>query len=79
MDFRVTYDKEADAAYIYLTGFRRRGCVQSVEAYSGRVVLDFDADGRLIGIEVLSAQTLLSDEIRSAAERLDSAPESHRE
>ncbi len=50
---RVTYDDEANAWYVYL----RRGAGQ---AYNGAVshlpvVFDYDANGAVLGIEILAA------------------------
>jgi uncharacterized protein YuzE len=36
----------------------------------GDIVLDFDADGHLLGIEVIGAMELLSTMVRAAAERI---------
>ncbi|WP_343241795.1 MULTISPECIES: DUF2283 domain-containing protein [unclassified Streptomyces] len=53
---RVTYDKTVDAAYVYFTEPQDR--VQSAHTYpcdpvnvGGMINLDFDEQGRLIGIE----------------------------
>ncbi|RPE39002.1 uncharacterized protein DUF2283 [Streptomyces sp. Ag109_O5-1] len=55
-DVRVTYDKTANAAYVYLTQPQAR--VKSARMYpcdpvdvDGMINLDFDEQGRLIGIE----------------------------
>ncbi len=52
-NFRQTYDKDADAAYIYT----KRSCesVRQIEL-SDHVILDFDKYQNLIGIEVLNAK-----------------------
>ena len=60
---KVTYDPDVDAAYIYLTeipagGVARTYCCDSAEV-DGMINLDFDAEGRLLGIEVLGAKTKL--------------------
>ncbi|WP_433567023.1 DUF2283 domain-containing protein [Nocardia sp. CA-151230] len=61
---RVTYDPEANAAYIYLTheipagGVARTVPVDPI-VVAGMVNLDLDAEGRIIGIEVLDARTKL--------------------
>ena len=56
---RVTYDRDADAAYISLRVIEAGGSKAQVpvldERVAGEVILDLDAEGRLIGIEVLSA------------------------
>lgn len=67
MNFRVTYDKEADAAYIYLktigpgeASYQLRPAVD--------IILDINRDGALIGIEVLRATTSLPREVLDGAE-----------
>jgi len=68
---RVTYDSEADAAYIYLReiegGGAKHTCPIQCEHASGMIVLDLDADGRLIGIEVVGAQSGLPSELLALA------------
>ncbi|MDV9188548.1 DUF2283 domain-containing protein [Streptomyces sp. SR27] len=75
-DLRVTYDKTANAAYVYLTdpqvrtrSSRMYPC-DPVEA-SGMINLDFDEQGRLIGIEVLAADSKLPEYLLESSERLD--------
>ena len=66
---RVTFDSESDAAYIYLAdepalGWRHGETVPLPLGPNNRMVnVDFDDDGRLIGIEVLDAWSLLSDKM----------------
>ena len=56
-EITVTYDGSADAAYIHLVPIRADGVATTVpgEHEAGSVNLDFDRDGRLLGIEVLAA------------------------
>jgi uncharacterized protein YuzE len=59
----VTYDESVDAAYIYLTEIRagevaKTYCCDPSEV-DGQIHLDFDADGQLLGIEVLGAKSKL--------------------
>lgn len=75
-DVRVTYDKTADAAYVYLTEPQTR--VKSARMYpcdpvdaDAMINLDFDEQGRLIGIEVLAASSRLPEYLLRSAERLD--------
>ncbi|RBQ21870.1 DUF2283 domain-containing protein [Spongiactinospora rosea] len=72
---RVTYDAEANAAYIYLTEDPK---VLSAWMYpcdpvavDGMINLDFDESGRLIGVEVLGARSKLPAHLLDSAERLD--------
>jgi uncharacterized protein YuzE len=51
----MTYDPEADAVYIYLG----RGKVDHQEE-NGPFISDMDAEGRVIGIEILSASKVLA-------------------
>lgn len=48
---RVEYDPEADAIYIRL----RAGEVADSDEVREGVVMDYDADGEVLGIELLSA------------------------
>lgn len=51
----VTYDPEADAVYIYLS----RAKVDRTEE-AGPFIYDLDAEGRVRGIEILSASKVLA-------------------
>lgn len=51
----MTYDPEADAAYIYLG----KGKIAET-AEAGPFIYDLDAEGRVIGIEILSASKVLA-------------------
>ncbi|AJW79005.1 DUF2283 domain-containing protein [Clavibacter michiganensis] len=72
---KITYDTAADAAYIQVVPDIKPG--QSAEQIHsiatpgnrGEIVLDFDSDGRLLGVEVLQAGDVLSAEVLAAAER----------
>ena len=52
----ITYDPEADAVYVPLS---EAAPVEAAEVAPG-VVLDFDAEGRVVGVEVLNARTTLA-------------------
>jgi uncharacterized protein YuzE len=51
----ITYDAEADAVYITVG----RGTIDRTEE-DGRFIYDVDADGRVVGIEILSASKVLA-------------------
>lgn len=53
---RPTYDPEADAIYIPLSDARP----VEAEEVAPNVILDFDAENRVVGIEVLSASRKLA-------------------
>ena len=59
----VTYDPEANAAYIRFSPEK----VEESEEVSAGIVLDYDADGRIVGMEVLDARTHLSPELLDKA------------
>lgn len=75
-DVRVTYDKTVDAAYVYFTEPHVRA--DAAHTYpcdpvevDGMINLDFDKDGRIIGIEVLGASSKLPKHLLESAARLD--------
>jgi len=53
---RVRYDEEADALYIRL----REGQYDESDEIREGFILDYDADGHIIGIEILEASTELA-------------------
>jgi uncharacterized protein YuzE len=52
----TTYDPDADAVYVALADARPH---EGAEVAPG-VVLDFDAEGRLVGIDIANARTTLA-------------------
>lgn len=78
---RVRYDKQADAAYIYLVDSIMPGGVAATHEcdlsdipkdydlapIEAMINLDFDSDGRLLGIEVIGARRILSKDLLSTA------------
>ncbi|WP_328456602.1 DUF2283 domain-containing protein [Amycolatopsis sp. NBC_00438] len=72
----VTYDKGADAAYVYFTEPRERRSVLRMYpcdpvGVGGMINLDFDEGGQLVGVEVLAASSKLPRYLLDAAERID--------
>ena len=59
----IQYDETSDAAYIR---FSPEDVLESEEVSDG-IVLDFDADGRIVGMEVLEAARRLSPAILGKA------------
>jgi len=75
-DVRVTYDETANAAYVYLTDPQVRTKVSRMYpcdpvGVGGMINLDFDEQGRLIGVEVLAASSKLPEYLLDSSERLD--------
>ncbi|MDQ6777197.1 MAG: DUF2283 domain-containing protein [Actinomycetota bacterium] len=69
---RITYDRDANAAYIYLTDVELEAGRTTIPAslppgLAGFVALDWK-DDRLVGIEVLDADTRLCPELLEQAE-----------
>ncbi len=64
MSVRLHYDPSANAAYLR---FSEESVVESEEVSPG-VVLDFDASGRMVGMEVLRAREHLPADALVAAE-----------
>jgi uncharacterized protein YuzE len=70
---KLTYDPEADATYIYVVDRIADGEVKQTypcepDGINGSINLDFDASGRLLGIEILGAKAVLRAEILRKAE-----------
>lgn len=63
MSPKVNYDAQANAAYIRLSSAK----VLESEEVSPGVVFDFDAEGRIVGIELLDAKAQLSQELLTPA------------
>jgi uncharacterized protein YuzE len=53
---KVTYDKEANAVYIQ---FKEEVIDDSDEDKNGGIIIDYAADGSIVGIEVLNASEKL--------------------
>lgn len=54
MEMRIEIDKEADAAYIYFKEILPGEAVRTI-SLNDSINIDFDAEGRTIGIEILDA------------------------
>ena len=70
MKLRVTFDPAVDAAYIYLHETTAGGVAKTIVCDDVPVNLDLDKHGQLLGIEILGARALLSEEVIQAAEHL---------
>ena len=71
---RGTYDWSADAAYFNISPRIKAGEAvrQDVHEIDGRgeVILDFDKDGKLLGVEILGAKSLLRPSTLKQAKRI---------
>lgn len=69
---RITYDPDADAVYIHLTGDPLTPGRATIQAgmppgTEGFIAMDWK-DGRLVGIEILDATRHLHDDLLQAAD-----------
>ena len=69
---KVTYDKSANAVYIYVKATIKAGeaVKQIVVEHNDNIILDFDKNGKLLGVEVLDARETLTPELLRNAEHL---------
>ena len=70
-----TYDKIADAVYLQLVesigaGGSKRQAVVEAEGLKAMMVLDFDANDRILGIEIIGAQRSLTQETLKSLKRI---------
>lgn len=74
---KITYDSQADAAYIRVGGPITDGQatqqIHSIETPggNGEITLDFDDAGHLLGVEVLFASSVLAPDVLASATKLD--------
>ena len=70
---RVLFDPPVDWAYIYLRDIEPGGFARTVTVpeVPGDIILDFDREWRLIGIEVMPASRVLPTELLERAERVE--------
>lgn len=59
---KFEYDKEVDAAYIYLEYPIKDGEAKRTIELNENIILDFDEKGRLLGVEILDASKVLKKE-----------------
>lgn len=66
MEMKITFDKDADAVYIYFKEISP-GEVKNTISLNDSVNIDFDEEGKILGIEILDAsKNLSSDTLKSA-------------
>lgn len=62
-NMKFEYDKDADAAYIYLADTIMSGEVKKTTELNENVILDFDNRGKIIGVEILNASKTLNKKL----------------
>ncbi len=65
---KINIDRENNVAYVQLVGNIEKGQVTDTipadcPAGSGYIFLDFNKEGKLLGIEIVGAATVLADEL----------------
>ena len=66
----VTYDRDANAAYIYVADGIEPGEASCQEVVGDDIVLDYDDKGKLLGVEILNARKLLRADVLLRARRM---------
>jgi len=66
MEMKITFDKDADAVYIYFKEISPRE-IKNTISLNDSVNIDIDEEGKTLGIEILDAsKNLPSDTLKSA-------------
>lgn len=60
---KFEYDKEVDAAYIYIEYPIKEGEVKKTIELNENIILDFDSKGKLLGVEILDASKILNKKV----------------
>ncbi len=60
---KIEYDKEVDAAYIYLKDTIKNSEVKKSTVLKEKIILDYDNSGKLIGVEILDASKVLNKKV----------------
>jgi len=60
---KIEYDKEIDAAYIYIEDEIKDGEVSKTIELNENIIADFDDEGKLLGVEILNASRVLKKNV----------------
>jgi uncharacterized protein YuzE len=63
---KIDMDKDANAAYIYIKECIEEGEVAKTIEVNQDILLDFDKDNKLLGIEIKNAKENLSKELKKS-------------
>lgn len=64
---KFEYDQEVDAAYIYIENTIKEGQVKKTIELNDNIILDFDKENKLIGVEILDASKVMNKKVLSEA------------
>jgi uncharacterized protein YuzE len=67
MTILFEYDKDVDAAYIYIKHPIKEGEAKKTIALNDNIILDFDKNDKLIGVELLNASQVLNKRVLAEA------------
>ncbi len=57
---KCEYDKQVDAAYVYLQYPLKEGEVKKTIEVDKNIILDYDKTGKLVGVEILNASKVMN-------------------
>ena len=60
---KLEYDKEVDAAYLYLEHPIKDGEVKKTIELNENIIIDFDEKGKLLGMEILNASKVMNKKV----------------
>lgn len=60
---KLEYDKDADAAYIYIQHLIKEGAAKKTIQLNDNIILDFDENSKLLGVEILDASKVLNKKV----------------
>lgn len=60
---KLEYDKDADAAYLYIQYPIKEGGAKKTIQLNDNIILDFDENNKLLGVEILSASKVLNKKV----------------
>ena len=60
---KFEYDKDMDAAYIYLKYPIKDGEAKKTRELNENITLDFDESDKLLGVEILNASKMLNKKV----------------
>lgn len=65
---KITYDKGANAVYIYIKYPIKDGEAIKQKHADKNIIIDFDKRGKLLGVEVLNASKVMNKKVIAEAE-----------
>ena len=65
LEKKFEYDKEVDAGYIYVEYPIKNGEVKKTIEINENIILDFNEQNKLIGVEILNASKILNKKVIS--------------